>query len=174
VYAALLCAFLTRIDPIGRSTGWRDIAVPLLGGVLPFALLTSPPHPAIAGRPLLLQAVFWWMTAGTVLTVWGMWTLRRAFSITVEARELVTGGPYRWIRHPIYLGELTTATAVAAWRFSWANLAVLLLFAAVQLFRARREEQKLLAFFPGYAGGRAWWFWPLGARDLARIPDPPA
>ena len=164
VYAALLCAFVTRIDPVDRSTGWQDIFVPLLGGVLPFALLATPPHAAIADREGPLLAVFWCMTAGTALTVWGMWTLRRAFSITVEARELVTAGPYRWIRHPIYFGEIITASAVTAWRFSWPNLAVLLLFVTVQLFRARREERKLLRCFRGYAARRSWWFWALDAR----------
>jgi protein-S-isoprenylcysteine O-methyltransferase Ste14 len=164
VYAVLLWAFVTRIDPIDRSTGWRDVAVPLVGGVLPFALLATPPHAAIAAHPVLLQAVFWCMTAGTALTVWGMWTLRRAFSITVEARELVTAGPYRWIRHPIYFGEMATAAAVAAWRFSWANLVVLLLFVAVQLFRARREERKLLRWFPAYAAARGRWFWRVPSR----------
>ena len=34
-----------------------------------------------------LYAVFYWMTATTSLTLWGIWTLRRSFSITVEVRE---------------------------------------------------------------------------------------
>lgn len=161
VYGVLLCAFLIRIDPVGRSSGLRDIGVPLLGGVLPFALLWTPPHPSIAGDPALLQVVFWWMTAATALTVWGMWTLRRAFSITVEARELVAGGPYRWVRHPIYLGEIATAAAVTTWRFSWQNAAIFTLFAAIQLFRARLEEQKLTRYFPQYARMRGWWIWRL-------------
>jgi protein-S-isoprenylcysteine O-methyltransferase Ste14 len=159
IYAALLSAFLMRVEPVERSSGWRDIAIPLIGAVLPFALLTSAPHPAIAADPLLVQIVFWWMTVASAITVWGVWTLRRAFSITVEARELVASGPYRWVRHPIYLGEIVTAGAVATWRFSWINVAVLVLFATIQLVRARLEERKLARWFPQYTSLLGWWFW---------------
>jgi protein-S-isoprenylcysteine O-methyltransferase Ste14 len=99
----------------------------------------------------------------TALTVWGMWSLRRSFSITVEARELVTSGPYRWLRHPVYAGELLTSAAVTAWRFSILNLALFGLFAAIQLLRSRWEEKKLGRIFSSYAGWAktVWWFWPL-------------
>src|SRR5579871_3805847 len=71
VYCALFCAFLTRVDPIDRSTGWRDIVVPLIGAVLPFALLTTPPRESVVADAMRLQTVFWCMTGGTALTVWG-------------------------------------------------------------------------------------------------------
>jgi len=162
IYLVLIAAFLMRLDPLERSRGWREILVPLAGGILPFALLLSPPHPGIWRFPARLEAVFWAMSACTALTVWGMWTLRRAFSITVEARCLVTGGPYRWIRHPVYAGEILTAAVVTVWRFSWIGVAVFLLFAAIQLARSRWEEAKLARVFPDYrrwARG-AWWVLP--------------
>jgi protein-S-isoprenylcysteine O-methyltransferase Ste14 len=133
----------------------------MVGGLLPFALLTSPPHPAVWSNTTLLHGVFWWMTLATAITVWGMWGLRGSFSITVEARAPVTRGPYRWLRHPIYAGELLTAAAVTTWRFSLVNLALFAAFAVIQLLRARWEEQKLARIFPAYA---AWavsapWLW---------------
>ena len=101
------------------------------------------------------------MTLATVLTVCGMWTLRRSFSITVEARELVVSGPYRWVRHPIYLGEMLAAAAVAVWRFSWISAMILCLFIAFQLVRARMEEEKLKRNFPDYEmyAEKVWWIW---------------
>lgn len=161
IYLVLAVAFVQRLDPIERSRGVRDVLIPLVGGLLPFALLLAPPHPAVWGDALLLHSVFWWMTIASVLTVWGMWVMRRAFSITVEAREPVERGPYRWLRHPIYAGEMLTAAAVTAWRFSWINLALLASFVAIQLLRSHWEEQKLARVFPAY---RAWaprvpWFW---------------
>lgn len=158
VFAVVLAAYALRVDPVDRATGARDILVPLAGAALPFALLLSPPRPVIDPG-----AIFWLMTAGTALTVWGIWTLRRAFSITVEARELVTRGPYRFIRHPVYAGEIVTAAAVALWRFSWTNAAILAAFVAIQLVRARWEERKLSRALPGYAAfarGTAW-VWPV-------------
>jgi protein-S-isoprenylcysteine O-methyltransferase Ste14 len=101
------------------------------------------------------------MTAATCLTLWGLWTLRRSFSITVEARELVTGGPYRLVRHPVYLGEMFTASAVTLWRFSPANMVFLAVFVAIQLYRSRMEENKLVRIFPAYSSfcAKSAWFW---------------
>lgn len=159
IYGVLAAAFLARFDPVDRSRGVNEVALPVLGALLPFGLLLSPPHPFVLAHPALLRAVFWWMAAASCLTVWGMGALGRSFSITVEARALVTSGPYRWVRHPVYLGELLTAVAVCGWRFSAANVALAVALAAVQLWRARLEEQKLARHFPDFSAWRrgSWW-----------------
>ena len=161
LFAALMAAFILRTIPRERSCGVREIIIPLAASLLPFALLRSPPVPWVtASRPLLV-GIFWWMTAATSLTVWGIWTLRHAFSITVEARSLVTGGPYRFVRHPVYLGEILAATGVAVLRFSLVNSLLLALFVFLQLRRARWEEAKLTRNFPEYLAfaARSPWFW---------------
>jgi protein-S-isoprenylcysteine O-methyltransferase Ste14 len=150
IYVVLAAAYVLRTDPVDRSRGWREVALPGVGALLPFALLFTPPNPWFLARPRLLLAVFWWMTAATALTVWGIWALRRCFSITAEARSIVTCGPYRWLRHPIYTGEVLTALAVSLWRFSPRNAALFLAFALVQVARARVEEAKLAGSFPTY------------------------
>ncbi len=162
IFVVFLVSYLIRKAPVHRSRGAREIIIPLIGGVLPFALLYSPPHRLILSSMTYVYAIFIWMTVATCLTLWGLWTLRRSFSVTVEARELVTGGPYRFVRHPVYLGEMLTAAAVAALRFSWINVALLILFIAIQLYRSRMEEDKLTRVFPRYAGFAAgtFWFWP--------------
>lgn len=162
LFLVLLAAVAVRREPVERARGAREILAPLAGALLPFALLVSPPHPWVLARPCALLAVFWWMTAATALTAWGLWALRRSFSIAVEARELVTRGPYRWVRHPVYLGEMLTAAAVTLWRFSPTNLALLAVFVAVQCLRARWEEEKLARALPEYAGYRSrsrWLRW---------------
>ncbi len=161
LFAVLIAGYLVRRSPVDRARGIKEILVPLLGAVLPFGLLTSPPHPLVASSPVVLHAVFWWMTAATAFTVWGLGTLGRSFSITVEARAPVCGGPYRWVRHPVYLGEMATAVAVALWRWSLPNGVLLVLFIAVQLLRSRWEEEKLARVFPAYQilRQRSRWFW---------------
>ena len=41
---------------------------------------------------------------GQFLSIWGILTLRKSFSLLPEARELVTTGPYKLFHHPIYVG----------------------------------------------------------------------
>jgi protein-S-isoprenylcysteine O-methyltransferase Ste14 len=161
LFAVLAIAFIVRRDPVDRSQGFAEIIVPLIGSVLPFCLLTAQPSAWVMGDRILLTAVFSWMTLATAFTTWSMWALRHSFSITVEARTLVSSGPYRWVRHPIYLGEILASASVVVWRWSALNIAIFILFVIIQLLRARREEQKLERIFPDYkvVASGSWWFW---------------
>jgi protein-S-isoprenylcysteine O-methyltransferase Ste14 len=150
LYIIVAIAFAVRSDPVDRSRGVAEIIVPLIGSVLPFALLTKAPGAWILGKPFLLKVVFCWMAIAEGFTAWSIWSLRRSFSITVEARAVVTHGPYRWVRHPVYLGEILAAAAVVAWRWSLLNIAIFILFVIIQLLRARWEESKLRRTFPEY------------------------
>ncbi|MEE9910443.1 MAG: isoprenylcysteine carboxylmethyltransferase family protein [Deltaproteobacteria bacterium] len=162
IFVVFLASYALRRDPVSRSRGIREIVIPLVGGVLPFALLLSPPYPWATGSEKFFTIIFIWMTAATCLTIWGLWTIRRSFSITVEARALVAGGPYRLVRHPVYLGEMLTAGAVALLRLSWMNVFLLGLFIVIQLYRSRMEETKLALIFPEYRdyAAKSHWFWP--------------
>jgi protein-S-isoprenylcysteine O-methyltransferase Ste14 len=161
LFVVLAIAVIVRRDPVGRSHGVAEIIIPLVGSVMPFGLLTSPPSIWTRGNSTLLIMIFLWMTIATIFTTWGMWILRRSFSITVEARALVTAGPYRWIRHPVYLGEVMAAFALMVLRVSILNIMIFTLFVIIQASRARMEEQKLLSIFPDYRNfaDRSWWFW---------------
>ncbi|NJD91522.1 MAG: hypothetical protein FIA91_08425 [Geobacter sp.] len=161
LFVVLIIAYLFRSSPVNRSSGVQEILIPLVGSALPFALLLTPPSPAVMGQRPLLLALLWGMAAATALTIAGMWSLRRSFSITVEVRTLVTSGVYRLVRHPVYCGEILAATAVTLIRLSAVNAALLVLFVGIQLYRTRLEENKLRATFPDYCrfAGESWWFW---------------
>jgi protein-S-isoprenylcysteine O-methyltransferase Ste14 len=161
VYSVVLLAYLLRHDPVQRSRGMLEVLIPVLATLMPFGLLFTPVYPRVLQDPLMQGAVFWAMTCGTGFTVWGLWHLRRHFSITVEARGVVATGPYRFVRHPVYLGEMLAAGAVTIWRFGAINLLIWFCFVALQLLRARTEERILLRTFPVYGNSvlRRWWFW---------------
>ena len=162
IFATLLLAYVVRTEPRERSRGVKEILLPLAVAALPFALLATPPSRAVIAHRTLLLGVFWAMTLSSALTAWGIWTLRRSFSITVEARDLVTEGPYRWVRHPVYLGEVLSAAIVTTWRPSLTNGALWVLFAGLQVYRSRLEERKLALVFPeAYPSWarRTWWLW---------------
>jgi protein-S-isoprenylcysteine O-methyltransferase Ste14 len=161
IFIVVFIAFIIRINPVDHSRGIREIVIPLIGSVLPFGLLNTYPTPWIIADLNRLTAVFIWMSVATFFTAWGMWTLRRSFSITVEARSLVTKGPYRLVRHPVYLGEILAAVSIVVWRWSWINVVILSLFILIQMMRARWEELKLLRTFPEYKEvmAKSLWFW---------------
>jgi protein-S-isoprenylcysteine O-methyltransferase Ste14 len=77
--------------------------------------------------------------------------LGRCFGVLPEARGLVTQGPYRLVRHPLYLGEIGACAGLAIAAPSAANAAAVLAVIVAQTVRMRLEEQALLQAFPEYA-----------------------
>ena len=108
-----------------------------------------------------------WFYAGLGLTAAAMpfWILARlqlgrSFSVTAQARRLVTHGLYTRLRNPIYLfGGLAYFGALVALQVWWLVVAWLVL-TPIQVLRVRREEKVLAeAFGPEYESWRAkTWF----------------
>ena len=67
----------------------------------------------------------------------------------------MTRGPYRLVRHPVYLGEIGACTGLAVAAPTLANAAILALFITAQAVRMRLEEQALGRAFAEYAEYRA-------------------
>jgi protein-S-isoprenylcysteine O-methyltransferase Ste14 len=88
--------------------------------------------------------------AGLAFSVYALAHLRLSFSITPEARELVTGGPYMVVRHPIYLGEITTGLGIAIGVMTWFAFALWISMVIAELARTRYEEDVLRQAFPEY------------------------
>ena len=104
-------------------------------------------------------------TAGLAYSVWGLAYLRRSFSIIPEARRLVTGGPYSVSRHPVYLGEITTAVGINIATGGWLTAIAIAYFISCELLRIRWEERILAATFPND--------YPAYARRVSRyLPNP--
>jgi protein-S-isoprenylcysteine O-methyltransferase Ste14 len=94
------------------------------------------------------------LLAGTAWAVWSLRSLGRNLSVIAQARDVADGGPYRWIRHPLYAGEIVSTLGLAIAAHSLAAMAVWLGICALQAYRAVREEQLLLAVLPGYGAYR--------------------
>lgn len=124
--------------------------VPLIIAALLLALPTLPAE-FLCGRMLPDVAATFWIgvsvqVVGLAIMVWARIHLGRNWSATVTIKqdhELIRGGPYRFVRHPIYTGGLIavlgTAIALGEWR---GLLAVLIVFVA--LWRKLRIEERWL------------------------------
>jgi protein-S-isoprenylcysteine O-methyltransferase Ste14 len=90
------------------------------------------------------------LIAGLAVSATALAYLRFNFSIMPEARNVVSGGPYRLVRHPIYLGEIISGLGLLVVLPSPWLVAVLVSFVAAQLYRTRIEEATLTEAIPGY------------------------
>jgi protein-S-isoprenylcysteine O-methyltransferase Ste14 len=86
------------------------------------------------------------------LALWVFRTLGTNITPTVETREkheLVTTGPYRWVRHPLYtVGTMlfgSLSLLAANWFMGLASLVALVML----MSRSRKEEEKLIERFGG-------------------------
>jgi len=86
------------------------------------------------------------IVVGSALDVWTVASIRRGVAGRVKPLldRVVRGGPYRHMRHPVYLGMLVILVGVA-WRLgSWPGVvAAVLLFLPSIIYRARLEETAL-------------------------------
>src|SRR5438445_12084527 len=83
-----------------------------------------------------------------VLLFVARWQLGKSFSVTPQARELVTHGLYSKIRNPIYVfSALMLAGILIALRRPYALFFLLLVLIPVQIVRARKEAKVLEAKF---------------------------
>ncbi|MDA8092900.1 MAG: isoprenylcysteine carboxylmethyltransferase family protein [Betaproteobacteria bacterium] len=124
----------------------------LLAGITMFALNRYAPGAMLLGPPLTRWA---WLiaTPGGLLAGWAATTFRRAHTTLdptdpSKASRLVTHGPFRFSRNPMYLGLLIALSGWAAWLGSLSPLLVLPFFVAlVTSQQIVPEEQALQARF---------------------------
>ena len=86
--------------------------------------------------------------------------LGASFSVSAQARKLVTSGIYAKIRNPIYVFGGLFLVGLALMLGNWVLLVLAVVLVPVQIFRARKEEAVLAeAFGEEYARYKArTWF----------------
>lgn len=147
-YVLIVAVYLRRSTARATSPSRLAAAVALLASYLPFSLgflaAGTPPLPVlmVANVSLLL---------GLGFSLWSLRCLDRSFSIIAQARAVVSRGPYRIVRHPLYTGELVAALGIVLLNPGWATFAVWFFLCGLQAYRAHHEEAILLATLSDYA-----------------------
>jgi protein-S-isoprenylcysteine O-methyltransferase Ste14 len=89
--------------------------------------------------------------AGLILREWAVIKLGRFFSRTVQIKsdhQLITDGPYRWLRHPAYTGMVLVYMGIALALGTWLGAVITTGFMlAATVYRIRVEEQVLIETF---------------------------
>ncbi|URK86208.1 isoprenylcysteine carboxylmethyltransferase family protein (plasmid) [Rhizobium sp. RCAM05350] len=130
------------------------LASALLGlAVIPGCYVASG-IPEVADHP----AHLWAVVVGATIFAIALWVFRRThkelgrnWSITLEIRdkhELVSGGPYAFVRHPMYTSFMLMGLGQAFLLSNWVGaLAGLLGFSILFFLRVDKEERMMVEIF---------------------------
>ena len=82
---------------------------------------------------------------GIALGLWSVWSMRRSRLRMVPephpSATLVTTGPYRWIRHPMYTAVLLVTSSWLMAEPTWLRLAAWLILVLMLIIKVQREEK---------------------------------
>jgi protein-S-isoprenylcysteine O-methyltransferase Ste14 len=148
-YALAVSCYLRRGPAVATSDSVTAHTAAITATWLPLALPLLHGAPPAAGRQALADVL---LSGGMVWAVWSLRCLDRNMSVLAQARDVVVRGPYRWVRHPLYVGELVSALGLAFAANSYPAIALWIAMCGLQVYRAAREEQVLLQALPTYRG----------------------
>jgi protein-S-isoprenylcysteine O-methyltransferase Ste14 len=161
-------AWLARTDPELLAERMRLIAqdeqpaadkifVPVIGGAFLLWFVAIGLDQRFHGPdfPVVLQALG--LALLLVSTIFIMWVMHEnSFAAPLvkvqreRGHEVVSTGPYAWVRHPMYSGAVLFLVGIALLLGSTWGLAASPLFAVLFGIRAGIEERTLIAGLPGY------------------------
>ncbi len=143
--------------PAKNTAQWWETALAVAGTFLPL----------IAFRPALMSSVsgivaevgMFVQLWGLLGMIWSVFSLGTSLGIAPADRGLVTSGPYRRVRHPMYTFEIVFCLGYWLANLTWPNAVVLVLLVVIQVTRALREEHAIEGY-DEYAGRVRWRFIP--------------
>jgi protein-S-isoprenylcysteine O-methyltransferase Ste14 len=119
-------------------------------------LLATGPLIAHPKELLLLEVL------AVLLAIWGIVSMRRSrlniFPDVLAGSTLISKGPYRVIRHPMYVSLIIFSLALLLTTFSIFRLGVVLLLTVNLFFKIEFEEKLLQRCLSGYTAymGKTW------------------
>ncbi|RUW34590.1 MAG: isoprenylcysteine carboxylmethyltransferase family protein [Mesorhizobium sp.] len=143
----MLATTVARLAPV-KTAGGLEPRIAALVGSFATATLVAVPRVQVSSH---LQLVADLVTIiGFILCILCLCWLGRSFSIIAQARRLVTTGPYRIVRHPLYVCEAIVMLGIVLRNPIWPTVAICAIALAFQYRRLVNEEKVLRAVFPEY------------------------
>ena len=150
-FTFLLAIYAVRSRAIAHDHNPFAIAVALVGSFILYGIFLIPGQ-ARSTDVWVLASSDMLLAGGMTWALYSLSHLRNRFSIVPEARGLVTSGPYRFVRHPIYLGEIVAGFGLVLPTLFTLHAIVFVIFLSAQLARTHYEERMLRRVYPAYAG----------------------
>lgn len=146
-FALSIVMYAVRYVPQRSATGFFPRFAAMAGTFLSLGFVLLP-APELSSALYLVSLLL--LIGGVGFAIWALLVLGRSISLLPEARRLVTSGPYAFVRHPLYLGEMVAVVGIALQHPSvWAPLLLGVIW-AFQLQRMTYEELVLSRSFPEY------------------------
>ena len=135
---AVMCfaRFVPRSSSVNLSTLLTSGAMLILPGCM---RPTTPSIGALATAGVVLELV------GVILTQVARVYMGRSFGILPANRGIVSKGPFRYVRHPVYFGWLVLSIGFAICNPSWRNVLIITATLPFMVWRIDQEEAHLKA-----------------------------
>ncbi|MBP0115827.1 methyltransferase family protein [Bradyrhizobium vignae] len=150
-YVLLALLTITRSPAKAQADGLLPRIAAFVGTYMPWTIAffgkTDQALPNLASTACVL--------IGMIMMLVTIRHLGRSFSLVPQARNVVQTGPYRWIKHPLYLAEEIAVLGVVLRNPTPLTAALLMLHIGVQICRIYYEEDLLRRNCPEYSGYEA-------------------
>jgi protein-S-isoprenylcysteine O-methyltransferase Ste14 len=150
-YTLLTVLIMTRPPARAQAAGLLPRIAAFVGSYMPWTITffgqTDQALPNLLATACVL--------IGMIMMLVTIRHLGRAFSLVPQARSVVQTGPYRWIKHPLYLSEEFVILGVVLQHLSPVTVIVLVLHIGVQVCRILYEEDLLRRNLPEYSSYEA-------------------
>lgn len=150
-YMILALLIMTRAPAKAHAEGLLPRMTAFVGTYLPWSISFF----GKTDQALLNLASAACVLIGVVMMLVTIRHLGRSFSIVPQARSVVQTGPYRWIKHPLYLAEEISVVGVVLQHLSPLTVILLVLHAGLQVSRILYEEDLLRRTCPEYSSYEA-------------------
>lgn len=150
-YILLALLVMTRSPAKAQADGLLPRIAAFVGTYMPWTISffgkTNQALPNLVSSACVLT--------GMIMMLVTIRHLGRSFSLVPQARSVVQTGPYRWIKHPLYLAEEIAILGVVLQDPTPVTLTVLVLHIGVQVCRILYEEDLLRRSCPEYSSYEA-------------------
>src|SRR5260221_2018765 len=146
-YMLLALLIMTRSPARAQADGLLPRIAAFVGTYLPWTITffgkTDQALPNLVSTACVLT--------GMIMMLVTIRHLGRSFSLVPQARNVVQTGPYRWIKHPLYLAEEIAVLGVVLRNPTPLTAVLLVLHIGVQVCRILYEEDLLRRNCPEYS-----------------------